>query len=98
MVPSFLGCIARPEESAEAIRKLSATTFVQQVEVPALAVMVPLLVRGLQLDTQIKRKACVIIQNMSKLVSNPLDARLFLPSLLPLLESVSIQVNIKQCV
>jgi hypothetical protein len=38
--------------------------------------MVPLLVRGLRHDntTAIKRKASVIIENMAKLVDNPLDA------------------------
>jgi hypothetical protein len=47
--------------------------------------MVPLLVRGLRHDntTAIKRKAAVIIENMAKLVDNPLDAVPFLPSLLP---------------
>jgi hypothetical protein len=46
---------------------------------------VPLLVRGLRQDntTAIKRKAAVIIENMAKLVDNPLDAVPFLPKLLP---------------
>ena len=45
----------------------------------------PLLVRGLRQDntTAIKRKAAVIIENMAKLVDNPLDAVPFLPKLLP---------------
>ncbi len=45
----------------------------QAVEAPALAVMVPLLLRGVKDEqpTPIKRKACVIITNMSKLVSSP---------------------------
>jgi hypothetical protein len=46
---------------------------------------VPLLVRGLRQDntTAIKRKACLIVENMAKLVDNPLDAVPFLPKLLP---------------
>ena len=45
----------------------------------------PLLVRGLRQDntTAIKRKAALIIENMAKLVDNPLDAVPFLPKLLP---------------
>lgn len=35
-IPSFLSCIRKPKETAEAIIKLSATTFVQAVEVGAL--------------------------------------------------------------
>ncbi len=34
-IPSFLSCIRKPKETAEAILKLSATTFVQAVEVGA---------------------------------------------------------------
>lgn len=46
---------------------------------------VPLLVRGLRQDntTAIKRKTALIIDNMAKLVDNPLDAVPFLPKLLP---------------
>ena len=41
--------------------------------------------RGLRQDntTAIKRRAAVIIENMAKLVDNPLDAVPFLPKLLP---------------
>ena len=53
------------------------------MEGPALAIMVPLLMRGLREETSIKRKSCVIITNMSKLVNSPLDAARFLPRLLP---------------
>lgn len=57
--------------------------------------MVPLLVRGLRHDntTAIKRKASVIIENMAKLVDNPLDAVPFLPNLLPGLEKVANEVS-----
>jgi hypothetical protein len=57
--------------------------------------MVPLLVRGLRHDntTAIKRKASVIIENMAKLVDNPLDAVPFLPNLLPGLEKVANEVR-----
>jgi hypothetical protein len=53
------------------------------IEAPALAVMVPLLIRGLREGTPIQRKACVITTNMAKLVNSPLDAAHFLPVLVP---------------
>lgn len=60
-----------------------------QVEAPPLAIIVPLLVRGLrERTTAIKRKSCVIIDNMAKLVDNPADAAPFLPKLIPELEKV----------
>jgi hypothetical protein len=53
--------------------------LMQAVEAPALAVMVPLLLKGLREATAIQRKCCVIITNMSKLVNSPVDAVNFLP-------------------
>lgn len=50
------------------------------MEAPALAIMVPLLIRGMRhAETPIKRKTSVIISNMAKLVGNPVDAVVFLP-------------------
>lgn len=52
----------------------------QSVATPALAIMVPLLIRGMtHRETPIKRKTAVIIANMAKLVSEPKDATVFLP-------------------
>jgi hypothetical protein len=66
-LPKIMSCIARPEEVTKCIHLLSATTFVQAVEAPALSVMVPLLLRGLRIrETAIKRKSALIIDNMSK--------------------------------
>lgn len=62
-----------------AVSGSSPLVCVQAVEAPALAVMVPLLVKGLRETTAIQRKSCVIITNMSKLVNSPVDAINFLP-------------------
>ena len=64
-------------------------TAAQAVEAPTLSIMVPLLLRGLrERATAIKRKSCLIIDNMAKLVDNPHDAAVFLPRLLPGVEKV----------
>ncbi|GAX78040.1 hypothetical protein CEUSTIGMA_g5482.t1 [Chlamydomonas eustigma] len=97
-VPAMLSCIAHPNEVGDTITKLSATTFVQSVEAPALAIMVPLLIRGMRHgETPIKRKTCVIIANMAKLVNNPADATVFLPRLLPGLKQLSEEVADPEC-
>ena len=57
----------------------SPLPLLQTVEAPALAVMVPLLLKGLRESTQIQRRCCLIITNMTKLVNSPLDAINFLP-------------------
>ena len=88
MTSEILVAITKPKEVPEIMHKLAGVTFVQSVESPALAMVVPLLLRGLrEKQTATKRQSAVIINNMSKLVDNPLDAAPFLPLLLPALET-----------
>lgn len=88
-LPSLVSCISRPEEVPECVFKLSATTFVQQIEAPTLAIMVPLLNRALnERKPAIQRQTAVIIDNMCKLVENPADAHQFLPILKPGLDRI----------
>jgi elongation factor 3 len=88
MTDKILVAITKPKEVPEIMHKMAGVTFVQSVESPALAMVVPLLLRGLR-EKQIatKRQSAVIINNMSKLVDNPLDAAPFLPLLLPALQT-----------
>ncbi|KAF8975859.1 translational elongation factor EF-1 alpha [Entomortierella lignicola] len=83
-IPYLVGCIKRPEEAPECIHQLASTTFVTTVEAPTLAIMNPLLIRGLaDRSPAIQRQTAVIIDNMCKLVENPAHAQQFLPKLLP---------------
>lgn len=88
MTESILTAVSKPKEVPEIMHVMAGVTFVQSVERPALAMVVPLLLRGLR-EKQIatKRQSAVIINNMSKLVDNPVDAAPFLPLLLPALET-----------
>ena len=98
VVPKLVSCIARPEEVQDCVHALAATTFVQVVEAPTLSMLCPLLLRGLrERVTAIKRKACLIIDNMSKLVENPEDAMVFLPRLLPEVDKVASDVADPEC-
>jgi elongation factor 3 len=86
-IPELIKCIAKPENVPETIHLLGATTFVTDVHEPTLAIMVPLLERGLvERETAIKRKTAVIIDNMCKLVEDPQIVAAFLPRLMPALE------------
>ena len=86
-IPSLVSCLARPSEVPECVHKLSATTFVQAVEPPTLAVVVPVLERGLrERAVAVRRRAAVIAENLCKLVEKPVYAKPLLPTLLPLLE------------
>ena len=94
LLPHIVTCIIKPEQTPELMHKLAAVVFVQTVDSPTLAVLVPLLIRGLREPATVtKRMTAVIIANMSKLVENPLEAAPFLPLLLPALEKVADTVS-----
>lgn len=84
-IPALIKSLIHPvEEVPKTIQLLGATTFVQEVDSPTLALMTPLLARGInERPTATKRKVAVIIDNMAKLVDNERTVRPFLPKLLP---------------
>ena len=87
MTAKIVRSISNPEEVPEIMHALAGVTFVQSVESPALAMVVPLLIRGLRSKvTATRRQSAVIIDNMSKLVDDPIDAEPFLPTLMPALQ------------
>merc|ERR1712000_734467 len=87
MTSRIVRSITNPEEVPEIMHELAGVTFVQSVQSPALAMVVPLLLRGLTAKpTATRRQSAVIIDNMSKLVDEPIDAAPFLPLLMPALE------------
>ena len=87
MTGKIITAITKPKEVPEIMHQMAGVTFVQSVESPALAMVVPLLLRGLrERTTATKRQSAVIIDNMSKLVDDPIAAAPFLPLLLPALE------------
>lgn len=88
-MPILVSCIAHPTEIVDCIQKLSATTFVAEVTGPALAILVPILVRALAERSQaVQRQTVVIIDNLCKLVKDPREAGQFLPQLLPGLDKI----------
>lgn len=98
VIPTIVSAIARPGEVAEAIHALSSTTFVQAVDEATLAVLVPLLSRGiLERTVAIKRKAAVVIANMAKLVPEARFAAPLIPKLLPGLKRLRDEVSDPDC-
>lgn len=84
-IPALIQSLIHPvEEVPKTIQVLAATTFVQEVDSPTLALIAPLLIRGInERPTATKRKVAVIADNMTKLVDNERTVRPFLPKLLP---------------
>ncbi len=70
----------------KAIHALSQTTFVAIVTSPVLALLTPLLERSLNTPTtsqEVLRQTVVVVENLTKLVHDPVEARTFLPRLQP---------------
>ena len=77
-----------------AIEQLAGCIFVQNIEYPALAIILPILERGLKNDnTEIKRKSCVIIDNMCKLVKDPKEIYPLMNTLKPLITNCSENIS-----
>lgn len=69
------------------IKALSNTTFVTEVTAPSLAVLIPLLHRGLNdRSMDVQRRTVVIVENVCKLVRDPAIAAKYLA---PLLDGVT---------
>jgi hypothetical protein len=74
--------MASPDTVPACIKALSSTTFVAEVTAPALAVLVPLLIRALNdRSMEVQRRTVVVIDNLVKLVRNPKVAALYLSPL-----------------
>tara|TARA_E500000178_G_C16953867_1_gene722667 strand:- start:153 stop:1139 length:987 start_codon:yes stop_codon:yes gene_type:complete len=84
LIPKLLEANKDPTKAPDAIESLMETTFVSQVERSTLAVIVPILNRGLKdRASKLKRKCCVVIDNMCKLVNDSKDVKPFENELLP---------------
>jgi elongation factor 3 len=85
-IPVLVKCMSNPESVPACIKALSSTTFVAEVTAPALAVLVPLMIRALNdRSMEVQRRTVVVVDNLVKLVRNPNVAAMYLS---PLVEGV----------
>jgi len=83
-IPDITACILKPELTNECVHKLAGCVFVSDIDSTALAIMCPLLKRGLdESATVTKRNVARIVENMAKLVDDPYEIEPFIPQLLP---------------
>lgn len=85
LVPCIMEAIIDPNDKTNiCLDTLLETTFVNSVDAPSLALMVPIITRGLrERKTDLKKKAAKIAGNMCSLVSSPADLAPYVPLLLP---------------
>jgi len=97
-IPAMVKCIEEPEKVTETVHKLAGIVFVQEIEASALAIMGPLLKRGMDDPaTATKRNCARIIENMAKLVDDPYEVEPFVPLLLPQLKRAKDEVADPEC-
>ena len=88
MLHLVVSAIKNPQkETEECLDKLMETTFVNSMDAPSLAVILPVILRGLrERAMDIKKKAAVTCGNICALVDDVRDLNPFIPSLQPELE------------
>lgn len=100
-IPLLIETMAKPSEKTlqKAIHALSQTTFVAIVTSPVLALLTPLLERSLSSPTtpqETLRRTVIVVENLTKLVHDPAEARTFLPQLKPGVQGVKDRASLPE--
>merc|ERR1719373_700298 len=87
-LPSVVKAAQSIDSTHACVEKLAGCIFVQNVETPALAAMLPVLSRGLNdKSEEVKRTCCLIVDNMCKVVEDPAAVVPIMPRLEPLVKA-----------
>eukprot|EP00408_Alexandrium_pacificum_P024630 CAMPEP_0171187354 /NCGR_PEP_ID=MMETSP0790-20130122/17278_1 /TAXON_ID=2925 /ORGANISM="Alexandrium catenella, Strain OF101" /LENGTH=353 /DNA_ID=CAMNT_0011652413 /DNA_START=50 /DNA_END=1108 /DNA_ORIENTATION=+ len=94
----FLDAVVEAAQSIDkthrCVERLAGCVFVQNVETPALAIMMPVLTRGLHDKSEkVKRTCCLIVDNMCKVVEDPAAVVPVMSLLEPLVKSATEQIS-----
>ncbi|CAG8564220.1 8388_t:CDS:10, partial [Diversispora eburnea] len=89
LVPTLLSGLSNPDKNTNAaLNSLLETAFVHYIDAPSLALVMPILERGLkERSTEVKKKSSQIVGNMASL-TDVKDLIPYLPRLLPSLKEV----------
>ena len=84
----IINSLSDPDLTAKALEVVIDTTFVNAVDAASLALLVPVIQRGLKhRSTELKKKAATIVGNMCNLVADPKDVSPYLQDLLPIIKN-----------
>ncbi|PVV05157.1 hypothetical protein BB560_000325 [Smittium megazygosporum] len=88
LVPLLLDALKDPAEKTDvALSELLGTAFVHYIDAPSLALIAPVLERGMkERKTSTKRNASQVFGSMA-LLAEPADLAIYLPTMIPLLKS-----------
>merc|ERR1719502_649399 len=99
LIDTVISANMNPDEEGEScLDKLVATTYVSAVDEPTLAIIIPILLRGLRVKGNVNmvRKSAVVVDTMAKLVNNPADIAKFAPDLKPELKRNADEIAIPE--
>jgi elongation factor 3 len=87
LIPIIISAYVKPTENTQkALDALVATAFVNDVDIPTLGFLVPLLIKSMRERKMVyQRRAAVVIETLCKLLKNPIYARQFYSVLEPVL-------------
>lgn len=94
-VPVIINALEDPEKFADVVLEaLIHTRFTHSIDVASLALLIPILLRGLkERGIQLKRKSAQIIGSMSLLTTDPKDLMPYIPTVVPLLKNSLMDPN-----
>ncbi|KAH0559775.1 hypothetical protein GP486_003707 [Trichoglossum hirsutum] len=100
-IPLLIEAMKNPSPATlqRAIHALSQTTFVAIVTSPVLALLTPLLERSLNTPStpqEVLRQTVIVVENLTKLVHDPMEARTFLPKLKPGVKGVQDRASLPE--
>jgi len=98
IIPAMIeGYIYPSTKTEHALEKLASTPFVNDIDIPTLALLIPMLVRAMrEKKVVLQRKAAVIMDTLCKLIKNPIYARIFYDKLLFILDKGINEIAIEE--
>lgn len=90
LVPVLMRALMNPhEKTGKAVARLHRTRFVHMVDAPSLALIIPILRRGLrERSTDTKKRSALIVGNMCSMIADPKAVQPYLVDLMPILRQV----------
>jgi elongation factor 3 len=88
LIPMLTQAYMNPaSETQNALDKLVSTPFVNDIDLPTLGFLTPLLIKSMRTRKMVyQRRAAVVMETLCKLIKNPVYAKMFYPRLAPELE------------
>lgn len=87
LIPVIISAYLNPaKETQNALDTLVSTPFVNDIDIPTFGFLAPLLIKSMRERKMVyQRRAAVVIETLTKLLKNPVYAKIFYPVLEPVL-------------